>query len=116
MTKEKCEKLFFEEWDKHKGNDVFMPSYMRNKELKLEWTRYRRDFKMCGQYDTLKHTIRLQPRYVEINSKQNILNTIRHEQAHALTPFHGHDKIWKQVCKLIGGDGHRLAPKSTKSY
>ena len=33
---------------------------------------------------------------------------LMHEVAHALTPGHGHDKVWKQMCRKLGGDD-RLA-------
>ena len=33
--------------------------------------------------------------------------TVLHEIAHALTPGHNHDTIWKRECLRIGGDGKR---------
>ena len=41
-------------------------------------------------------------------SDEGIKDTIIHEIAHALTPGHGHDKIWKSKCIELGGNGQRL--------
>ena len=37
----------------------------------------------------------------------NIRNTIIHEIAHALTPGHGHDHVWRMKFISMGGDGKR---------
>lgn len=34
-----------------------------------------------------------------------VMNTLLHEIGHALTPGHGHDKIWEECTLAIGGDG-----------
>ncbi len=39
---------------------------------------------------------------------KKVKKSLLHEIAHALTPGHGHDQVWKRVCQKIGGDD-RLA-------
>jgi len=36
---------------------------------------------------------------------REVLNTIKHEIAHALTPKQHHNKVWKDCAKRIGSDG-----------
>lgn len=33
---------------------------------------------------------------------EHVKDTILHEVAHALTPGHGHDKVWKRVARRLG--------------
>jgi hypothetical protein len=42
-----------------------------------------------------------------------MLLTVTHEIAHALTKT-GHDRTWKETCKLIGGDGQRCYSSEQK--
>jgi len=42
----------------------------------------------------------------ELNTFENMLLTIIHEIAHALTKS-GHNRIWKALCLSLGGDGER---------
>ena len=37
---------------------------------------------------------------------RTVLNTIKHELAHVLTPFHKHDNVWKAKCIELGSDGN----------
>ncbi len=43
--------------------------------------------------------------HVETNDANNIIETILHEIAHAITPGAGHTEIWKKTCLAIGGNG-----------
>jgi predicted SprT family Zn-dependent metalloprotease len=44
------------------------------------------------------------------NDDAEIRDTLLHEIAHALTgPEHGHDDVWKEVCRRIGARPERLA-------
>jgi predicted SprT family Zn-dependent metalloprotease len=39
---------------------------------------------------------------IEANDYAQVLDTILHEIAHALTPGHHHDEVWKAKCREIG--------------
>lgn len=42
-------------------------------------------------------------------SESEVLETIVHEIAHAITPGAGHRGIWKDTCRAIGGNGEAIA-------
>jgi predicted SprT family Zn-dependent metalloprotease len=52
-----------------------------------------------------EHEIVLGRIYTQLNSEPKVRNTILHEIAHALTPGHGHDGVWRMKCIEIGGNG-----------
>lgn len=43
--------------------------------------------------------------HIESDPDDDIIETILHEIAHAITPGAGHIGIWRDTCKSIGGDG-----------
>lgn len=56
-----------------------------------------------------KRTISLSRKLVELNSVEQVTNTILHEIAHALSPLgSGHNQVWKKIALSIGDDGGRL--------
>lgn len=62
-------------------------------------------FGLCS-YD--EKTIYLSEYLVKLNDIERVLQTIKHEIAHALLgPGHGHSKEWKELCIKIGGNGIR---------
>jgi len=76
-------------------------------ELK-NWTvttnRRKRAFGCCDYTDK---QIELSQYLVPLMTDWAIKDTILHEIAHALTPIHNHDKVWKAKCIELGGDGKR---------
>jgi Superfamily II DNA/RNA helicases, SNF2 family len=42
--------------------------------------------------------------HIDIHDEKSVKNTIRHEVAHALTPGHSHDSIWRDKAREIGCD------------
>lgn len=56
----------------------------------------------CGFCEYRKKKISLSKFYIENNPDTLIINTILHEIAHALAPFHGHDDTWKKQAVVIG--------------
>lgn len=79
----------------------------KHKELS-NWTvttnRRKKAFGVCNY--TLKQ-IELSVHLVPVMTNEGILDTIVHEIAHALTPRHNHDRVWKAKCIELGGDGKR---------
>jgi len=58
--------------------------------------------------------IGLSRHYINLNEESAIRNTILHEIAHALTPGHHHDRIWRRKAIEIGCTGERCTDaKST---
>lgn len=64
---------------------------------------------ILGQCSYRDKSIRLSRIHIAMGNDTEILNTIRHEVAHAITgPGHGHGQLWKQNAMLLGA-----RPKST---
>jgi predicted SprT family Zn-dependent metalloprotease len=59
----------------------------------------------CCNYRSRRIT--LSKHLVELNDEYKVKNTILHEIAHALTPGHHHDWVWKRKALEIGCDGNR---------
>lgn len=80
---------------------------------KLGWLRRRNPFAKAGHCSYKSKTISLQPLYVELNSLEEVTNTILHEIAHALVPPRcGHNRIWKKKAIEIGCNGQRCYSNS----
>lgn len=47
-------------------------------------------------------TIALNATFASTAPYSDAMDTLLHEIAHAMSPFHGHDKYWKRCCKIIG--------------
>lgn len=58
--------------------------------------------RIAGQCCYDDKIIRISSFFAEINEEKHVLNWIKHEIAHALTPGHHHDKVWKKQAKLFG--------------
>src|SRR5438552_8213997 len=56
---------------------------------------------LCSYQDK---TIFLNAHHIDIHSNPDVINTIRHEIAHALTPGHSHDSVWRECAQRIGCD------------
>lgn len=51
-------------------------------------------------------TIEYQPKFMDENDWDEVVMTIRHEVAHALSPsYAGHGAIWRAKCLELGGNG-----------
>lgn len=66
-----------------------------------------------GQCSFRNRTISLSEPVTLLNPKEEVLDTILHEVAHALTPGCGHNRQWKQMAIAIGSSGFRCAPSNT---
>jgi len=56
---------------------------------------------LCSYQDKC---IFLNAHHIDIHSNLDVINTIRHEVAHALTQGHGHDSVWRDKAIEIGCD------------
>ena len=65
---------------------------------------------LCSYQDKC---IILNAHHVDLHDEKAILNTIKHEVAHALTPGHGHDEIWAAKAHELGC--YHVAPKRRES-
>lgn len=61
-----------------------------------------------GLCNTRTKKIYLSALFVKLNDINIVRNTILHEIAHALTPGHGHDKVWRDKCIEIGALPNRI--------
>lgn len=54
-----------------------------------------------------RRIIRLSRSFVELNTLPLVVEVIQHEIAHALTPYHGHDAVWKRLAIKLGAKPRR---------
>lgn len=92
MTREQASKLLREELDK---NDL------KDWHVRLDTRADGRYLGLCSYKDKC---IILNAHHIDIHPDPDIINTIRHEVAHALTIGHGHDEIWVAKAREIGCD------------
>jgi predicted SprT family Zn-dependent metalloprotease len=70
-------------------------------------------FTSClGRCSYRRKLIELGTKYVELNSEDQVVNTILHEICHALLPNAGHNKYWKELFIKMGGSGQTMTPRS----
>jgi len=67
---------------------------------KVEMNRRRR--RVLGRCVYKTKTIELSVQFVEANEVERVRQTVLHEIAHALTPGHGHDQVWKAQARKLG--------------
>ena len=79
----------------------------------FRWSNAKRQFGSC-KYERGYRTARKYICHISIsrplamrNSWEVVKRTVIHEIAHANTVGHHHDKVWKQECLRLGGDGKR---------
>ena len=67
--------------------------------------------------------IEFSKQYIETATDEDIKNVVSHEAAHAIIAYkthkrHGHDAMWKELHKKLGGDGERCstAPRIHAKY
>jgi len=68
-------------------------------EYSFKWLRSNICFGKCYYR---RQVIALSQPLVAANEVSQVLDTILHEIAHALTPGHQHDDVWKEKCKELG--------------
>lgn len=68
---------------------------------------FNRAKKSLGKCSYRKRVISLSVYFTELNDEKTVRNTILHEIAHALTPGHHHDEVWRRKAIEIGCNGER---------
>ena len=80
--------------------------------IKKGWE-FRYDYAKCRlgvcRITKLEKVIGLSKYWVKGLNEVEVLDTILHEIAHALTPGEGHKQAWKDMCVKIGAKPNRLA-------
>jgi predicted SprT family Zn-dependent metalloprotease len=66
-----------------------------------------RTSKLRGTQTIVRGTISLSRNLTLINDEAKVTDVILHEIAHALTPGHGHDWVWRAKCVEIGAKPER---------
>lgn len=89
--KEETAKTLVETYIKHYGLEGWVFAFPK------------KDVRWSGQCSYLAQEIRLSRTFIAHNHFARITETILHEIAHALTPGHQHDKVWKAKVLELGG-------------
>ncbi len=92
------------------GNMMSLSRKMLNEHGLHDW-----DLRTSSTLNTLgdcdrnsdKKLIRISRAYTENNNWSQISLTVLHEIAHALTPGQGHNRVWADKLREIGGDPNR---------
>jgi len=81
------------------------------------WTfKWHNSIKILGTCSYKYKRIMLSKRWSLTNSKEEVLDTILHEIAHAMTPEdEGHGELWKAACRKIGAKDARLYSGKVKA-
>lgn len=93
MTREDAKRIAAEELAKH-GLDTQGWKFVIDTRPKS---------RRLGQCRYMRREIALTGWYIDKNPDHLVVDTIKHEVAHALTgPGHGHDAKWKESCLIVG--------------
>lgn len=76
------------------------------------WTNSKQNFGVCNW---VQREIKLSLDLTIRNDEAQVRDTILHEIAHALSPGHHHDRIWKGICVKIGAKPERCYTNNVKT-
>lgn len=87
---------------KKKAIEVLKENGLYEKGWRFEWNRRKKALGICSYK---KKTIELSEILTPTQTVDDVIDTILHEVAHALTPGDGHGPKWKAVAKSLGCSG-----------
>ena len=96
MTKQELETLF----------NHYISKYPELSGWKLTYHNRKNCLGICKY---IEREISFSNQYLSVMNEHGVRMTIIHELAHALTPHHHHDKVWRNKCIEMGGNGERVA-------
>lgn len=98
--------------DLNKAEKLTIKLMTKHKLIQQGWRfEYDNAVKRFGVCRTSRKIIGLSIHLVSVNDEERVTDTILHEIAHALTPGHGHDSVWKRKCVEIGCKPERCYTK-----
>ena len=77
--------------------------------------RYNKRRNFAGICSYRNKTIELSLPLTRLSNEEDVIDTILHEIAHALTEGHGHDHVWRRKAIEIGCNGKRCFGKEKES-
>lgn len=86
------------------ANQLMNQYGLLDKGWRFEFDTAKRRFGVCRYHSK---RIGLSQPLTSANDEVRVKDTILHEIAHALTPGHGHDSVWKAKCREIGCSDER---------
>lgn len=86
------------------ANELMTQHGIKQQGWVFQFDRSKRRFGSC-QYRGRRITLSLE--LTQLNDEEQVRDTILHEIAHALTPGHHHDSVWRQKAIEIGCNGSR---------
>jgi predicted SprT family Zn-dependent metalloprotease len=69
-----------------------------------------------GRCHYRRREIQIAKEHLETHTNMQIIDTILHEIAHALTPGHVHDEVWQAKCREIGALAQARADDTFAPY
>lgn len=85
-------------------------SHLMELHLSEEWTaEYDQSLRHAGTCNGVTRVLTFSLKIAEHVPESEFIDTVVHEIAHALTPGHKHDAVWKRTARSLGGSGERLS-------
>lgn len=109
MTPREAKQLALELMKKHGVTEDGWGFQWSNGKKQLGCAQIKKENSERGKVKEIK-TIKLSRYLIALNDENEVRDTILHEIAHAIAGLeHGHDEVWKSVCRQIGAKPERLA-------
>ena len=84
------------------AKDKFGVDIRRDEYFSLTFSNTKR---AAGQCNYTTKEVKISRHHIAVNDEDVVLETIRHEVAHALCPGQGHNDVWRRTLLKLGGTG-----------